>query len=116
MFITFPSDDDLLHGDSIMTEFQLIHLCANEHTHTQIILGTQMDKYIDFLPGKVFVRSVHHMLEHSFIIKTVTYEYFYFTGSKTRYHSLPCITIGIALGFPARRGTGISRRYVTSCT
>jgi len=31
-----------------------------------------MDKYIDFLLGKVFVRSVHHMLENSFIIKTVT--------------------------------------------
>jgi len=76
MFITFPSDDDLLHGDSIMTEFQLIHPCAHEHTHTQIFLGMQMDKYTDFLPGKVFVRSVRHMLEHSFIIKTVTYEYF----------------------------------------
>lgn len=35
-----------------------------------------MDKYIDFLFGKVFVRSVHRMLEHSFIIKTVTKEYF----------------------------------------
>jgi hypothetical protein len=35
-----------------------------------------MDSYIDFHLGKVFARCVHHMLEHSFIFKIVTMEYF----------------------------------------
>jgi hypothetical protein len=45
-----------------MTEFQLIHL--RMHAHTNFL--RQMDKHIDFLLGKVFVRSIHQMLEHSF--------------------------------------------------
>lgn len=75
VFITFPLDDDLLHGgqynDRISTHTPV---CIRIRTH--IFLGSGMDKYVDFLLGKVFVRSVHHMLEHSFIIKTFTQEYF----------------------------------------